>query len=83
MIFARRDKAGPDPLLHRKVQLFFGGALLALVGIAMDSSLLVGLAIFILVVGALLRFLPGWGGVDETESPGEEEPDAGQRTEVD
>jgi hypothetical protein len=62
VIFARRGKRGPDPHLPKKVQLFFLAAALALVGMALESSLLVGLAILALAVGLALRFLPGSRG---------------------
>ncbi len=78
MIFARRGKPGPDPFLQRKVQLFFLGAILALVGIALDSSLLVGAAILVLVTGVALRLLTGRGGVGEAGPSEEEESDARQ-----
>lgn len=67
MMFHRRRRSGPDPYLQWKVRLFFLGAVLALVGLARDSSLLVGLAVLILLVGVALRLLPG--GKDEVESP--------------
>jgi len=59
VILASRRRRGPDPFLGRKVQIFLAGAALALVGIGVDSSLLVGLAILILLVGVGLRFLAG------------------------
>jgi len=71
MIFSSRRKRGPDDNLSLKIRVFFVGALLALVGIGLDSSVLVGLAIVILVAGILFRFLPG---VDGEGGGGEEEP---------
>ncbi|MGW8268234.1 MAG: hypothetical protein ACWGSQ_17845, partial [Longimicrobiales bacterium] len=59
VILARRGSRGPDPFLGQKVQIFLAGAALALVGIGVDSSLLVGLAILILLAGVGLRFLAG------------------------
>ena len=59
MIFSSRRKRDPDENLSLKVGVFFAGAALALVGIGIDSSILVGLATVILVAGLLLRFLPG------------------------
>jgi len=77
MIFAsRRSREGPDPHLEMKVILFFVGAVLALAGIKLDSSLLVGLAIVILMGGVALRLIP------EKEPPAEDSPtdqDGGQR----
>ena len=74
MIFSsRKNRGGPDPHLDWKVRLFFGGAALALVGIGLESSLLVGLAIPVLLGGAALRFLPdgdGRGEGDENTEQG-------------
>ena len=55
MIFSSRKKGGPDPYLDWKVRLFFLGAALVLMGIGLESSLLVGLAIAVLLVGVVLR----------------------------
>jgi hypothetical protein len=74
VIFLSRKKKGPDPYLEWKVRLFSGGAVLALVGLGLESSLLVGLAILILLVGVGLRFLPG-GEWEEGGSPDEERAD--------
>jgi hypothetical protein len=62
MFFSSREKRGPDLYLEWKVRIFFAGALLALIGIGIGSSVLVGLAILVLLVGVGLRFLPGGGG---------------------
>lgn len=72
MIFASRNARGPDPHLRRKVQIFAAGAALGLVGIGLDSSLLVGLAILVLAVGMVLRLLPG------NDPPGRTGPESGQ-----
>jgi hypothetical protein len=64
MFFSRR-RGGPDHHLDWKVRLFFFGALLALVGIGLDSSLVVGLAIVVLLAGAALRFFPSAPGNSE------------------
>ncbi|MFH1762666.1 MAG: hypothetical protein ABIF09_00615 [Gemmatimonadota bacterium] len=58
MIFLDREKSGPDRYLDWKVRLFFVGALLALAGIGLESSLLVGLATLALVLGLAFRLLP-------------------------
>lgn len=76
MILARRGSRGPDPFLGQKVQIFLAGAALALVGIGVDSSLLVGLAILILLAGVGLRFLAGRkSGSGHLPPEGEEAPD--------
>ena len=59
MIFLNRNRSGSDPHLEWKVRFFFLGAALALAGVALESSLLVTVAIVVLVGGAALRFLPG------------------------
>jgi hypothetical protein len=70
MIFPSRRKAGPDRYLDWKVWIFFAGAALALAGIGMESSVLVGLAIPVLLAGVVLRSLRGGGrgAVDGEES---------------
>ena len=77
MIFPSRKSGGPDPFLDWKVRFFFVGAVLALLGIGMKSSLLVGLALPVLLSGFLLRFLRRGSGdgipVDDDGNPGESE----------
>ena len=75
VIFARRGKLEPDPFLERKVQLFLFGAALALVGIWIDSPVLVGLAILVLVLGMALRFFPKKGPDQDGEAPEKGETD--------
>lgn len=58
MFFSSRKRRGPDLHLDWKVRLFFLGAVLALIGIGTESSILIALAIFVLLVGVVLRFLP-------------------------
>jgi hypothetical protein len=70
VIFARRDKRGPDPHLATKVQLFFVAAAVALVGIALESSWLVRIAILLLLVGVVLRLLSPKTPVDGNSSEG-------------
>jgi hypothetical protein len=80
VIFAHRGKRGPDPYLATKVQLFFVAAAVALVGIALESSWLVGIAILLLMVGVVFRLLSPKSPVDGDPSqggdvdPAEEEP---------
>ena len=61
-----------DPYLDWKLRLFVLGASLATVGIGLEASWLVSLAILVLIAGASLRFLPGAGKGDP---PGGEDPD--------
>jgi hypothetical protein len=70
VIFVRRGKTGPDPYLATKVQLFFVAAAVALVGIALESSWLVGVAILLLLVGVAFRILTPKSPVDEDPSRG-------------
>ena len=72
MFFSRR-RGGPDHRLDWKVRLFSFGALLALMGIGLESSLLVGLAIAVLLVGVALRFLPGTPESSESSESSEDE----------
>jgi len=76
VIFVRRGRRGPDPYLDWKVRSFFLAAILALVGIAAESSLFVGLAIVVLVGGLALRILPNReeGGDADREEEREEDP---------
>jgi hypothetical protein len=73
LIFLNRNRSGSDPHLEWKVRFFFLGAALAMAGVALDSTLLVTLAIVVLVGGAALRLIPGRNGaaegVDEAGDP--------------
>jgi hypothetical protein len=70
---------GPDPYLEWKVRIFLLGALLGLIGVARESSLLVGGAILVLLVGVLLRLLRGAPGAEWGQIPEEEEDDGQSR----
>jgi hypothetical protein len=59
MILLDRKRREEDPHLDWKVKLFFIGAALALAGIAVNSTWLIGAAVLALLAGAGLRFLPG------------------------
>ena len=78
MIFYSRRRDSSDPYLDWKIRLFFAGAILAMVGIGLESSVLVGLAIPVLLLGIGLRILPGGksdaegGDPEEGETPPEE-----------
>lgn len=58
----RRD----DPFLEWKVRLFSVAAVLVLVGLYLDNRWLTGLAIALLAVAMLLRFLPGGSAAGRT-----------------
>lgn len=67
---SRSRRAGPH--LEWKVRFFAVGAVLGLAGIYLDEPWLTVGAIVVLVVGALLRFLPGAGaGSDEGDETSE------------
>lgn len=69
MIFAsRRSRKGPDPHLDRKVALFGVGAVLAMAGIGLEASWLVGLAILVLAVGVGLGLFPRSGSSGENDN---------------
>ena len=57
MVDRRRDR--PVRHLELRVTLFGAGAILALVGMATEQSWLINVAIAVLIVGVLVRFLPG------------------------
>ncbi len=65
MFFDRSRRAGR--YLEWKVRLFTLGAVLAVVGMAMNQSWMTWAAIGVLIVGMMLRFLPG-GKVVESEN---------------
>jgi hypothetical protein len=56
MLLDRRPRQGPDPLLDWKVRLFFAGAVLLLVGMALDRRVMVGAGVAVLVAAFALRF---------------------------
>jgi hypothetical protein len=53
-----RAQRGADRYLNAKVAIFCLGAGIAVVGIATDTSWIITVAIAVLFVGFLLRFLP-------------------------
>jgi hypothetical protein len=53
-----REQRGPDRWLNAKVAIFCLGAGTALAGVASGKTWIVNLAIAILAVGFLMRFLP-------------------------
>jgi hypothetical protein len=74
LLFVDRSRKADDyPWLPWKVRLFLAGAALAVVGMAVDSNVLVGIAMGVLVFGFMIRFLPGGKGVAEGEDGEEEE----------
>jgi len=58
MFFSRRRPTRSDRLLPLKIATLLVGGVLGLAGMRAGNSLLVGLAIVVVVIGFLLRFLP-------------------------
>jgi len=58
VFFLKRRRPGPDPLVRIKLATFIVGAVLGLVGMRFNNSLLVTVAIGVVLVGFLLRFSP-------------------------
>jgi hypothetical protein len=73
MVFIDRRPDRPDRHLEWRVRFMGAGALLAILGIYYEAGWLIWVAIAALVVGFLIRFLPGGdegpgeGGGDEWE----------------
>ncbi len=68
LFFADRSRKADDyPYLAWKVRLFTVGAVLAVFGMVQDDNRIIAAAIFFLLIGFLLRFLPGGKGVVEGE----------------
>ena len=53
-----REKRGPGPYLAAKVAIFCIGVVVAFIGIKLDRSWIISVAIGILLVGFILRFFP-------------------------
>jgi hypothetical protein len=61
-----RERRGEDSYLNVKVALFCLGAGIAMVGVASGKRWVINLAILVLLIGFVLRFLPKSG---ESEAP--------------
>jgi hypothetical protein len=77
MFLDRQRRAEPGRFLHLKVGLFFVGAAVLLAGMVTERDVVVAVAIAILAVGFLLRFLerrdpPRF--VEDDDDPEDEEP---------
>jgi hypothetical protein len=57
VFFSRRPRPGRDRFLPAKLALLTVGGVLGLVGMRINSSLLVSIAIAVVLVGFLLRFV--------------------------
>lgn len=67
----RRGRGGPDRFVYWKLALFFLGAGFLVAGMATGRDWAVAVAIGVLALGLLLRFLPQGGSVEEEPPPGE------------
>jgi uncharacterized membrane protein len=67
MFFSSRRRRGPDLHLDWKIRIFFAGALIAFIGMTLNSSIVVVVAIGVLLVGVLFRFLPGSWRIDDPD----------------
>ena len=56
MFIRRGAPREPDRFLDWKVRLFFAGAVLLFVGMALERELIVGVGLGVLVIGFALRF---------------------------
>jgi hypothetical protein len=70
---ARRSHTGPGRFLQWKVRLFAVGAVLLLVGMAREIDILVAIAIAVLAVAFLLRFLERDEAPEAAEEDDEDE----------
>ena len=66
-MFFRRGVADDDPWLRPKLWLFSIGAILALLGMGLESDWLIGAAAVALLAGLALRFLKPGGAGEEKE----------------
>ena len=53
-----RKQRGPDPFLAAKVAIFCIGVVVAFLGMKLNKSWIISIAIGILLVGFILRFFP-------------------------
>jgi fatty acid desaturase len=74
VIFLDRGRRKSDAYLSWKVRLFFAGAVVALLGMAVASSWVVGAGTLILLGAALLRFVPERRAGPPSEPPPEPPP---------
>lgn len=54
---ASRERRGPDPHLDLKIAIFSIGAILAMIGMALDNQWFIYAAIGVLAVGVILRLV--------------------------
>jgi hypothetical protein len=54
---SRERREGPDPFLDLKIGLFLIGAILGAIGMARSNQTLITIAIVVVAIGILLRFV--------------------------
>lgn len=69
MFFSRRPRTAPDRFLPVKLAALVGGGILGLVGMRIESTLLVSIAIAVVLVGFLLRFVRQPGPGEDLKEP--------------
>lgn len=67
MIISRERKPEPDRFLYWKMAIFFLGAGFFMAGVAMEKDWAVAVAIGVLLVGVVLRFIGRQGKGEEVE----------------
>jgi hypothetical protein len=82
MFISRHQRSGPDRFLAFKTGALITGILLGLAGMRVGSSVLVSVAIAVVLLGFLLRFVPdpatrNTEPGDATETPGPRTTDSG------
>ena len=73
MIVSRERRSGPDRFLYWKMAIFFLGAGFFMAGVATGRDWAVAVAIGVLFVGVVLRFLSRRGGEEKSSDGGEVE----------
>lgn len=68
-MFFHRRRAGRDRFLPAKLASLVVGGVLGLVGMRINNSLLVSIAIAVVLVGFLLRFVRQTGAAGDDEDP--------------
>ena len=58
MFFRHRRRSGSDPLVRVRLATLILGGVLGLIGMRFDNAVLVNVAIGLVLVGFLLRFVP-------------------------
>jgi multisubunit Na+/H+ antiporter MnhF subunit len=69
VFFSRRPRTGRDRFLPVKLASLIVGGILGLVGMRINSSLLVSIAIAVVLVGFLLRFVRQPGAQGDARDP--------------